>query len=292
MMQSGLPAHSRGGLGRGLGALIPNVGAGIQEIPVDRIVPSSVQPRHRFDADELADLSASIKAHGVLQPVVVARGEDGNYALIAGERRWRAAQMAGMSTVPALVKDASAREALELALVENLQRADLTPLEEAGAYRQLVDGYQLTQEQVASRVGRSRAAVTNRLRLLSLPVGAMRLLAEGAISEGHARALLGSPDPSIVDMLAERVAAKGLSVRETEELVRRSAADGNPARGRAASTAERDSALRDVEERLQRALGTRVQVLRSRRGGRVVVHFYDDGQLEGLLELLLGEDAP
>jgi len=156
--QSGPPTHGRGGLGRGLGALISTSGAGVQEIPVDRIVPSAVQPRHRFDHEELAELSASIQVHGVLQPIVVARAEDGNYALIAGERRWRAARMAGLPTVPALVKDASPREALELALVENLQRADLTPLEEAGAYRQLVDEYHLTQDQLASRVGRSRVA--------------------------------------------------------------------------------------------------------------------------------------
>jgi ParB family chromosome partitioning protein len=219
--------------------------------------------------------------------VIVGRAEGGSYALIAGERRWRAARMAGLRTVPALVKDASPREALELALVENLQRADLTPLEEAGAYRQLVDEYHLTQDQLATRLGRSRTAVTNRLRLLSLPAGALTLLAEGAISEGHARALLGSSDPSMVEVLAQHVAERGLSVRETEELVRRSAADGNSA-GRTMRAAQRDSALSDIEEQLQRALGTRVQVLRSRHGGRVVVHFYDDAQLEGLMETLLG----
>jgi ParB family chromosome partitioning protein len=271
-------------LGRGLDALIPPAAAALREIPIDRISPSPSQPRQRFDAEELGELAASIRQHGVLQPVVVLR-DDGNYVLIAGERRWRAARIAGLASVPAVIKDASAAEALELALIENVQRADLSPLEEAAAYRQLIEEHALTQEQVANRVGKSRAAVTNRLRLLSLPPRALALLADRAISEGHARALLGSPDPTTIEYLARQAANRGLSVRQTEELVRRASA-GTPLRGGRAAGA--DSGLLQIEEDLQRAMGTRVQILRSRRGGRIVFHFYDDEQFGGLTEALLG----
>jgi len=284
------PAHqAHGGLGRGLDALIPRGAGGVQEVEVGRISPSPVQPRHSFDPVALDELAASIREHGVLQPVIVARAGAG-YTLVAGERRWRAARLAGLSTIPALVRETSPESALELALVENLQRADLTPLEEAAAYRDLVDSFSLTQEQVAARVGRSRVAVTNRLRLLGLPERTKALLAEGAITEGHARALLGCADPGLTDAIAEQVAERGLSVRETEELVRRARAQepgpdsDEPASGPSGREAASPSAM---EEELQRALGTRVQILRSRRGGRLVVHYYDDDQLSGILEMLL-----
>jgi ParB family transcriptional regulator, chromosome partitioning protein len=282
--------HLRGGLGRGLDALIPRGATGIQEIEVQRIAPSPVQPRHHFDPESLEELAGSIREHGVLQPVIVAR-EGVGYTLIAGERRWRAAKIAGLTTIPALVKEASPESALELALVENLQRADLTPLEEANAYRELVDTFSLTHEQVAGRVGRSRVAVTNRIRLLSLPARARELLAEGAITEGHARALLGCANPVLMDTIAEQIAERGLSVRQTEELVRRTQAlqpdvvetEQDTGDGRGTDV----GALSAIEEDLQRALGTRVQIVRSRRGGRLVLHYYDDDQLTGLVEMLL-----
>ncbi len=283
--------HIRGGLGRGLDALIPRGGAsGVQEIEVDRISANPVQPRQYFDPESLKELAGSIREHGVLQPVIVTRsGLD--FALIAGERRLRAAKIAGLSTIPAIVKEAMGQASLELALVENLQRSDLTPLEEAAAYRELVDSFKLTQEQVATRVGRSRVAVTNRIRLLALPPGATALLANGTISEGHARALLGCADPMLIDAIAEQVAKQGSSVRETEELVRRSqAARSEPSAkspDRDEGTASASEPLSAMEEELQRALGTRVQILRSRRGGRLVLHYYDDDQLTGLIETLL-----
>lgn len=278
---SGAAPEGRGGLGRGLDALIPRSGGGIQEVDVGRIAPNPSQPRQRFDEEGLAELAASIREHGVLQPVIVSRTETG-YTLVAGERRWRAARLAGLLTIPAIVKDRSAGSTLELALVENLQRADLTPLEEAAAYRELIDAHGLTQEAVAARVSRSRVAVANRLRLLALPPRARALLAEGSLTEGHARALLGCSDPNLLDALAGRVAAQGLSVRASEELVRRAAEPRLPS-----STSR--PVPSDTEEALQRALGTRVEIVRSRRGGRVVIHYYDDEQLAGILEAMLGQ---
>jgi ParB family chromosome partitioning protein len=229
----------------------------------------------------------------LLQPLVVTRSGVG-YSIVAGERRWRAAQAAGLKTVPAIVKETSPESVLELALVENLQRADLTPLEEAGAYRLLVDRG-LTQDEVAVRVGRSRAAVANRLRLLALPSAARDLLVDGSITEGHARALLGCADPAMIDTLARRVAERQLSVRETEELVRRitevpGSEPGAP--GRSSSTRHPEPGTRDsLEEELQRALGTKVQIARSRRGGRLVIHYFDDDQLDGLVARLLGGEG-
>jgi ParB family chromosome partitioning protein len=281
--------HLRGGLGRGLDALIPRGASGIQDIEVQRIAPSPVQPRQLFDEQSLEELAASIREHGVLQPVIVAR-EGVGYTLIAGERRWRASKLAGLTTIPALVKEASPESALELALVENLQRADLTPLEEANAYRELVDSFSLTHEQVAARVGRSRVAVTNRIRLLALPSRTRELLAQGAITEGHARALLGCSNPILMDTIAEQVAERGLSVRQTEELVRRTLVQPEATEDEQDSTDGRGAdagVLSAIEEDLQRALGTRVQILRSRRGGRLVLHYYDDDQLTGLVETLL-----
>jgi ParB family chromosome partitioning protein len=212
---------------------------------------------------------------------VIVRRSSAGFILIAGERRWRAAQLAGLRTIPSIVKDASGQDVLELALVENVQRADLTPLEEAAAYRELIGTHGLTQDQVARRVGRSRVGITNRLRLLSLPDGARALLAQGALSEGHARALLGGVDPALIDRLAERVAEQQLSVRQTEELVRR-ISEPKPN----VHMAQPDPT--EVEEELQRDLGTRVQLVRSRRGGRLVIYYYDDQQLDGLIERLLG----
>jgi ParB family transcriptional regulator, chromosome partitioning protein len=287
MRQEGTGSPSRGGLGRGLDALIPRTGGSIREVEVTLIRPNPAQPRLYFEQAALEELAASIREHGVLQPLIVSRTLEG-YTLIAGERRLRAARLAGRNTVPVVVKEATPEDALTLALVENLQRADLTPLEEATAYRELIEAHHLTQDQVAARVGRSRASVTNRLRLLSLPPHAAGLLAEGAITEGHARALLGCPDATLMDALADRIVREGLSVRQVEELVRRAqaAADAptpgdQPDHGRAPSI---------IEERLQNALGTRVQILKSRRGGRVVVHYYDDEQLAGIVEAMLGQD--
>lgn len=285
--------HVRGGLGRGLEAIIPRGRGAVLEVEIERIAPNPSQPRQYFDPDGLEELTASILEHGVLQPVIVSR-EGAGYTLIAGERRWRAAKAAGLKVIPALVKDASPHDAIVLALVENLQRADLGPLEEAAAYRTLVDEYSLTQEQLAGRVGRSRVAVANRLRLLALPPQAKSLLAKGSITEGHARALLACTDSLQLEALATRVVELGLSVRATEELVRRATRVTAPVLTEngpsvSAATAAEHGEVSALEEDLQRALGTRVQIVRGRRGGRVVVHYYDEDQLGGLVEFLLGQ---
>ncbi len=218
----------RSGLGRGLGALIPTevttTGTAYREVPISAIRPNPHQPRRRFDEEAMASLAASIKELGVLQPVLVRELGDGQFELIAGERRWRAAKRAGRQTIPVLVQQANDLQSLEQALVENLHRQDLNPIEEATAYQQLIDEFSYTHEQVAARVGKSRAAVTNTLRLLQLPAGVQRALAEGSLSAGHARALLGTPDRSLQEQLAQRVVAEGLTVRAVEELVRQSSA--------------------------------------------------------------------
>ncbi len=291
----------RGGLGRGLEALIPAFGEGptaaTLDIDIDAISPNPYQPRLEMDQEALETLAASIRVHGVIQPVVVTHGpERGRYILIAGERRWRAARLAGMGAVPAVVKDAVPRAMLELALVENVVRADLAPLEEAAAYRQLIDDFGLTQAAVAERVGRSRVSVTNTLRLLALPDRVQQALGAGEISEGHARALLGLPTAPEQVAALEWVLEKGLSVRQTEELVRRWAAgESAPADRSAAKTipeSERDAVLRQAFiDGLQRALGTRVGFRPAKEGGgTLTIHYNSDEELNALYTKLGGED--
>lgn len=277
----------RGGLGRGLGALIPGGGTGVGEIPVGQIRPNPRQPRQRIDPAELAELAASIRDHGVLQPVVVTHAEDGEgYVLIAGERRWSAAIQAGLERIPAVVKEASPQGMLELALVENLQRADLNPLEEAAAFQQLMADFGLTQEQVAQRVGRSRPAIANSVRLLMLPDAVQKALAEGEISEGHARALLGAVDPAEIQSLFREVVSRQLSVRETEELVRQGRRPPTASPRAERASPDRDPEVRRIEDLFREALGTRVEVIRRGSGGRLVIHFYNDEQLQALYDVL------
>jgi ParB family chromosome partitioning protein len=292
-------AAGRTGLGRGLGALIPG-GGGVDEVDVDLIAPNPEQPRQRIDPETLEELAASVREHGLLQPLVVTRrvSDSGavSYQLIAGERRLYAARMAGLERVPVVVRETSSRGLLELALVENVQRADLGPLEEALAYRRLVDEFGLTQEAVAGRVSKSRVAVANALRLLGLPGAIKDGLTTGRISEGHARALLGLPDDAARLRLYAEMVEKGLNVRQTEELVRRlrerpSPPTPSPNFGRGGGTrAKLDPDLAAIEERLRAALGTQVRLERSRKGGRIVIQFYGDEDLEGLLARLLGND--
>jgi ParB family chromosome partitioning protein len=283
-------------LGRGLGALIPTTdqdagptaaGAGIVELPVADIVPNPHQPRQAVEPETLAELAASIRVHGVIQPLVVTRAQDG-YQLIAGERRWRAAQLAGLTTVPAIVKETTPREMLELALVENIQRADLNPLEEANAYRQLMDEFGLTQEAVAEAVGKSRVAVANTVRLLRLPDDIKAALAAGQISEGHARALLALPTADLQRMALAMVRERDLTVRQTEALVRRLQAEPDAA---APPTAPRELSPQDrhVVNQFQGRLGTRVELVRGQKGGRLVIHFYSDEELQAIYEAVVGE---
>lgn len=281
-------SKQKGGLGKGLGALIPLRAPSVVEVDIDDIEPNPHQPRQVTDATALAELANSVREHGILQPLLVTRvGQESRepssytYRLIAGERRWQAAKMAGLSRVPVVVKEATPQQMLELALVENIQRADLNPLEEAEAYRHLVADFGLSQDAIASRVGKSPSAISNSLRLLDLADEVKAALASARITETHARALLGLDSPQAqVNGLAE-VLKKGLSVRQTEELVRRIArGQRSVQRGRSSRTTETEA----LEEDLRRALGTKVELFRSRKGGKLVIYFYSDDQLQGLYD--------
>lgn len=284
------------GLGRGLGALIEAAAAssseGIQQVPIDAIAPNPRQPRHTVRADDLAELAASLREHGLIQPLIVTRaplGADVAYTLIAGERRWRAARLAGLAAVPVIVREATPQGMLELALVENLQRADLNPLEEAAAYRALMDEFGLTQEQVAARVGKSRAAVANAVRLLHLAQPVKDALSSEQISEGHARALLGLPDEPAQVAALDLILRRGYSVRQTEELVRHMTAAAHVAEEIGAEDDPWEQETRALEQQLRDALGTKVTLSRSRRGGRLVVYFYSEEELQALYERMVGD---
>jgi ParB family chromosome partitioning protein len=283
------PERSQG-LGRGLASLIPQRHPGQPgtiEIPIGRVSANPRQPRKRFDAEGLASLTASIVEHGVLQPILVTETIDG-YQLVAGERRLRAAQAAGLDRIPAVVRQLADRDQLELALVENLQREDLDPLETAAAYRQLIDEFGFSQDDLAARVGRARSTVSNTLRLLELAPGIQAAVADGRLTEGHGRAL-GGLATELQDRVLDSVIGQELSVRQTEELVRRlrepkPQPEGPPAR-------RVDPDLERVEEELRRALGTKVSLARSRRGGRIVIEYYSDEELTQLYDRLIGGPA-
>jgi ParB family transcriptional regulator, chromosome partitioning protein len=276
-------------LGRGLSSLIPQRSQQVSttEIPLARIRPNPRQPRQRIDAAELEALATSIREHGILQPILVTETIDG-YQLVAGERRFRASQMAGLERIPAVVRQLADREQLELALVENLQRADLGPLEEAHAYRSLVAEFELTHEQIAQRVGRAKSTIANTLRLLELDPAVQALLSDRQISEGHARAIAGLPVEQQA-RVATTVAAQQFSVRQTEELVRR-LRKPRPAVA-AVAPARLDPDLERVEEDLRRRLGTKVTLARSRKGGRIIIEFYSDEELAQLYDRLIGGPA-
>ncbi len=278
----------RRGLGKGLEALIPvaqEPTAGMTQVPVSAIVPNPLQPRVRLEPEALAELAASIREHGLIQPLIVSQQGPERYQLIAGERRWQAAKMAGMATVPAILKETTPQQALELALVENIQRADLNPLEEASAFRQLVDEFGLTQDQVADRVGKSRTAVTNTMRLLRLPAQVRDALAGGTISEGHARALLALPTPEAQVATLALVVKRALSVRQTEELVRRLLEQPEPEKPKRTLTPETEA----LEEEFRQTLGTKVSLYRSRKGrGRLVIHFYSEEELQAIYDVIVG----
>jgi len=278
----------RRGLGRGLEALIPveeKADDGVRHVPVSAITPNPMQPRAALDAEALEELAASIREHGLIQPLVVTRQGPERYQLIAGERRWQAARLAGLDSVPVIIKEATPQQILEMALVENIQRADLNPLEEAAAYRQLVDEFGLTQEQVAARVGKSRVAVTNTLRLLKLPSQVQQALADGTIREGHARALLSLPTPEAQIAALKTVIAQALSVRQTEELVRRLRAESPPPKPKPTPDPETEA----LEARFREALGTKVTLHKSRKGrGRLVIHFYSEEELQAIYQAIVG----
>jgi ParB family transcriptional regulator, chromosome partitioning protein len=288
-----MASRTRGGLGKGLEALIPAGLAqpGLRRISTDAIVPNPRQPRSVFDPEALQELADSIREMGLIQPLIVQQvpgsqdAPDGpRYQLITGERRWRAARLAGLRHVDVIVKEATPQEMLELALVENIQRADLNPLEEAGAYQQLNDEFGLTQERIAERVGRSRASVANAMRLLRLPQEVKDALVTGEITEGHARALLMLSDEDEQLLALHAIVRRHLSVRQAEELVRRLQAAGSDTSRQRTRSPETEA----LEAEFRESLGTRVDLYRSRRGGRLVIHFYSEEDLQAIYDRIVG----
>jgi ParB family chromosome partitioning protein len=283
-------------LGRGLSALLgedtatPSVSASPMEIDVDLIEPNPEQPRTRFDDAHLEDLARSIRANGVVQPIVV-RKRNGRYQIIAGERRWRATQRAGLRKIPAVVKDIPDDKLLELALVENIQRQELNAIEEANAYRKLIDYVGLTQEMVAERVGKDRTLIATSIRLLKLPNDVQKLIIEGSLSAGHGRALLMTDDPKVQRAVAQSAADIGLSVRETEKAVKRASRKGNQATDNKSVTVQIDPNVKSAETKLTRVLSTKVTIIPSgrRAGGKIEIEYYNTDDLDRLFTMLVGK---
>ena len=307
-------SSSRRGLGRGLGALIVNTeenpasaevlaqadAGGVRLVDVAQIQPNPHQPRSKFDDALLQELADSIGEHGIIQPLIVTAATDARdrYWLVAGERRWRAARLAGLAEVPVIVREATPQQLMEWALVENVQRADLNALEEAAAYAALVQEFNLTQAEVAQRIGKSRSAVANTLRLLQLPPRVQTAVIDGEVTAGHARALLALPDDAAMEAALERILRNNLNVRQTEELIRRLVeAAAETADEESASTQETEADrrqrthLRHLEDQLRSALGTRVNLNRNADGtGRLVIHFFNDDDLDTLYQRMVGSD--
>ncbi len=280
------------GLGKGLGALLGDAalqvqqeGEGALSLPISQVQPGLNQPRKRFDEEALADLADSIRTHGIIQPLTVRRLASGYYQIIAGERRWRAAKQAGLKEVPAVVVEADDRKVMELGLIENLQREDLNPIEEANGYKVLMEDYGLTQEDVAQRVGKSRPAVANAVRLLELPDPVRQLLEEGRLSAGHARAILAAPSKSLQREAAQQVIEEGLSVRQTEALVKRLTRQGEETGKEPPEDPYRiyrEAAAKELSGRF----GRKVSIIQGAKKGRVELEYYDDNDLNVLLDLL------
>ena len=281
-----MPKHT--GLGKGLDALIPTgettiaSAGGVMQIPVEQIQPNPHQPRIHFSETDLSELADSIREHGVLQPLVV-MSVDGGYQLIAGERRLQASKLAGLKTVPAILRQATKQELLELALIENIQRADLNALEEAEAYRQLTEDFGLSHEAVARRVGKSRVAVTNTLRLLGVAPAVKQALVDGKITEGHARALLGLSSVRAQESALQTVIKLDMSVRQTEGLVKKLGGAKPSSKKKAGPSPD----VNDIEQRLRASLGTKVALRHGKKGGTVTIHYYSDEELDALLGKLL-----
>lgn len=285
-----MPAK-RQALGRGLDALFATSGErparsdAVMQVPITRIIPNPHQPRSSFDQDKLEELAESIRTHGLIQPLVVTETVEG-FVLIAGERRWRASRLAGLEQVPVIVKESTSQDMLELALIENIQRADLNPMEEAHAYRQLMDEFGLTQEEVAERVGKARSTVANLVRLLTLPDSIQIAVNDGRLSGAHARALLPLPTAEMQVGAMNQVVKLGLSVRQTETLVTNLMAESRPEpRPRKQLPPE----LIEIQDRFESALGTRVNIEKGEKGGRVIIHFYSDEDLDALFDSIVGD---
>jgi len=270
-------------LGKGLGSLLPDRAEEIIAIDVDRIIPGEQQPRKVFKDTALKELAASIKEKGVLQPIIVSRTGDGTFRLIAGERRWRAASLAGLKKMPAMVKEVSSVDSLEIALIENIQREDLNPLEMAEAFHRLIRDFNLSQEELSVRVGKERATVANYLRLLKLPEEIKTFVNEGTLSMGHARAILSIEGrPGQVEA-ARRILHKGLSVREAEKLAKKSGAEGK----KKARVKKKDPQIESLQEKLIHSLGTKVRILHKGKRGKIEIEYYSLDELERLLDILM-----
>lgn len=278
-------------LGRGLGALIPEAiesESEVREVAIGRIEPNPFQPRVNFDEARLKELAGSIKEHGVVQAVILAPAEEGKYILVAGERRYRAARLAGLDRIPAVVREFSRSDMLEIALIENLQREDLNPLEEATAYHRLMEEFNMTQEELARRIGKSRSAIANTVRLLSLPQAVKEALIRGEITAGQARPLLAIPDENLQREMARQIIARGLSARDAERLatrIQQGDKDATPVSRHPAP----DPLRRELENSLQRRLGTKVRINRAKEGGTIEIYYYGDDDLDRLVMLLLPE---
>lgn len=275
------------GLGKGLGALLPGVDteedSPIKEIKLTEIEPNKSQPRKNFDEGKLEALAESIKTHGVIQPIIVKKLESGFYQIIAGERRWRAARLAGLKTIPVIIKDYEKKEVLEIALIENLQREDLNPIEESEAYQNLINEFNLTQEEISARVGKSRSAIANALRLLNLPEGIKQLLIEDKISSGHARAILSIDNIELQIQVANKVVNEGLSVRETEKYVKALVSQKSKKN-------KKDNKLShvyiDIQNRMSQNLGTKVRIYPGANKSKIEIEYYSDDDLERIMNLL------
>lgn len=292
---------SKRGLGRGLGALLPSnldldedVKKDITEIRVDEIVPNIDQPRRNFSEDKLMELAASIQEYGIVQPIVVRALENGLYQIVAGERRWRAVQQLGLEKIPVIIKEYNDKQLLEIALIENIQREDLNPLEEARAYNTLIEEHQLTQEELATRLGKSRSFIANTLRLLSLSIPVQKLLEEGKLTAGHARALLPLPEKGQLS-LAEKIFEEGLSVRETEKIVKslisikKMSNEKNKEKKR--DLFYENSILANYQDRLRERLGTKVEIYQQGDKGKIIIEYYSPGDLQRVLEMFFEEEV-
>jgi ParB family chromosome partitioning protein len=271
------------GLGKGLSALIPmddKEQENVQDIKISEIKANKNQPRKKFDEEKIRELSDSIKEHGVLQPIIV-RKKDGGYELVAGERRWRAAQKAGIEKIPAIIKDLSDADVMEIALIENLQREDLNPLEEAEAYKKLIDEFGMTQEELSKRVGKSRSQIANTVRLLNLDEEIKKLISEEKLTAGHARALLAIEDKKERLKIAKKISESNMSVRETEETVKIKTQEKKKNKNQ-----EINPVFIDITEKLQRALGTRVKVKGTEKRGKIEIEYYSEDELERILETI------
>lgn len=283
------------GLGKGLGALMGDAALQTQEggsvkLPISQVEPGLKQPRKRFDQDAINDLADSIRAHGLIQPLTVRRLASGYYQIIAGERRWRAAKLAGLSEVPVMIIEADDKKVMELGLIENLQREDLNPMEEAAGYQTLMDEHGMTQDEVAQRMGKSRPAIANALRLLGLPDAVRALVEEGKLSAGHARAILGVPGKGEQRKLAATVLSKGLSVRQTEQLAKKMAAEDAARKEEKKEPAPKGADTRlylaELEKFLSNRYGRKVSILPGKKKGKLELEYYNDEDLEALLALL------